>query len=74
MSDMRLDSVDGLIRKLEKARQVGVNMVMVWRPDYTDDTTQEDLPDIVACNFDNPQLAAALLGQAPAEASADDAD
>lgn len=59
MSDMRLDSVDGIIRKL-------------GRPDYVDDTTNETLPDVVACNFDNPQLAAALLGQASMEASAED--
>lgn len=71
MTDMKLDSVDGIIRKLEKARQGGVNMVVVWRPDYVDDTTNETLPDVVACNFDNPQLAAALLRQASAGASAD---
>lgn len=59
---MNLESIDEILRKLQKARTAGVNMVVVWRPDYEDDTTQENRPDVIACNFDNPQLAAALLG------------
>lgn len=59
---MNLNSIDEILRKLEKAGNAGVNMVVVWRPEYDADGTGESLPDIVACNFDNPQLAAALLG------------
>ena len=70
---MNLNSIDEIQRKLEKARMAGVNMVIVWRPEYDDDGTGESLPDVIACNFDNPQLAAALLGHSmPRKAEDDD--
>lgn len=66
MTELNLESVDAIVKKLVRAKENHINMVAVWKPGKVEDDREEDYPDWIACNFDDPRLAAALLGRAEA--------
>jgi len=62
-----LSTISEITKKLAQAREAGVMMMIVHKPDSIDGESSEAYPDVIACNFTDWKLAAAMLGNETGE-------